>query len=187
MRIGILGGTFNPVHNGHLHIAGEALKKLSLDRVVFIPAHIPPHKKIKGNATASDRVRMLKSALKKRKRFSISLYEIKKKGVSYSVDTLKYFRKKYGKSTELFFIIGTDWSGGLKGWKKAEQLSRLATFIAVPRPGFKRKKVIKTLRIAQKDISSSEIRKRVKNGKSVKNLIPKSVAKYIYRKKIYLQ
>ncbi|MBL7158044.1 MAG: nicotinate (nicotinamide) nucleotide adenylyltransferase [Candidatus Omnitrophica bacterium] len=186
MRIGILGGTFNPVHNGHLYIAQEARKKLSLNKVVFVPAHIPPHKKIKGNATAINRVRMLKLALKRRKGFSFSLYEIRKKGVSYSVDTLKYFRKKYGKHTKLFFIIGSDWAGGLKGWKKAQELARLAVFVIAPRPGFKRKKVVKTLRIARKDISSSEIRKRVKNGKAVKNLIPKSVAKYIYRKKIYL-
>ncbi|MFC1576549.1 nicotinate-nucleotide adenylyltransferase [Candidatus Omnitrophota bacterium] len=187
-RIGILGGTFNPVHNGHTHIAGYALKKLRLDKIVFIPAYIPPHKKICGNAKTSDRLRMLKAATKGRKKFIVSTYEIGKKGKSYSIRTARHFKKRYSRGAELFFIIGSDSLRGIGKWKDLEALERLVQFVVVPRSGFgrlKEREGYTFLRVPKKNISSTEIRRRVKKGEPIRSLVPRVVARHIKRKKLY--
>ncbi|MBL7155552.1 MAG: nicotinate-nucleotide adenylyltransferase [Candidatus Omnitrophica bacterium] len=189
-RIGILGGTFNPVHNGHIHIARETLKKLRLDKIIFIPTAIPPHKKIRGNATNTDRLRMLDLATANKKRFVVSQYELRQKGKSYSIKTAKSLKKKYGKKTELFFLIGSDSLAGLKKWKKIAKLTALLRFVVVPRPGFKtetRFSSVLRLDIPKKDISSTEIRLLVRKGKCLAHLVPKSVRKYIKTKKLYVK
>ena len=188
MRIGILGGTFNPVHNGHLHIAKESLKKLRLDKVVFIPAYIPPHKKVSGDIAAGDRLKMLRAALKNKKDFVISSYELKQKGRSYSIKTAKHLKKKYGACAKLFFIIGSDSLKGLGKWKNIKGLRKILQFAVVPRPGFRMRaagRAILKINIPKKDISSTRIRNLIKSKGSAKAFMPKEVHDYIKRKKIY--
>ena len=188
-RIGILGGTFNPVHNGHLHIAKAALKKLKLDKVIFIPAYLPPHKTLKGKVKPSYRVKMLKEALRGKKRFELSLYEIKRKGTSYSIRTAKHLRKKYGKYAEIFFIAGTDSAKSLKTWKDIDKLLSFIKFVAFPRPGFKaglKSKKVLYISAPKKSISSTEIRRLARKEKSLKGLLPKGVENIIKVKKLYI-
>jgi len=187
-RIGILGGTFNPVHNGHLYVANEALKKLRLDKVIFVPARIPPHKKIHAGATAKDRLRMLKMALAGRKKFRISMYEIKKMGTSYSIRTALYLTKKYDKDAKLFFLIGADSLAGLSKWKKIGALREIVRFAVAPRTGFKIKGKlpgIVKLSIMKKSISSTEIRRLAKGHKQLKGLVLPEISKYIRERKLY--
>ena len=189
MRIGILGGTFNPVHNGHLYIAGQALKRLSLDRVIFIPTFIPPHKKIKERISPADRLHMLRGATRGKRHFSVSEYEMRKKGTSYSIKTVKYLRKRYGKNTRLFFLMGADSASGLKKWRDIPKLLTLLQFVVIPRKGFKINIAfpsLRTLVLPKKDISSIMIRKLTSSGKSIKHLVPACVRKYIKRKKLYM-
>lgn len=187
-RIGILGGTFNPVHNAHLHIAKQALRKLRLDKVIFIPAYIPPHKKIYGNVTTNDRIRMLRLVLSGEKRFMISLYEIRKKGKSYSIKTIRFLKRKYGKRARLFFLIGADSLKGLPRWKDSAGLLKLAQFVVVPRPGFAMRSgapgILKVY-IPKKDISSTKIRRLLREKKPIKRFVQKEVYRYIKEHKLY--
>ncbi len=187
-RIGILGGTFNPVHDAHLYIAKQSLKKLRLDKVIFIPAYIPPHKKIYGNVTTNDRIRMLRLAISGEKRFAISLYEIRKKGKSYSIKTIRSLKRKYGKRARLFFLIGADSLKGLPGWKDAGGLLKLAQFVVVPRPGFavrSRPAGILKVYIPKKDISSTKIRRLLREKRPIKRFVAKRVYRYIKEHKLY--
>ena len=117
MRIGILGGTFDPIHLGHLYLARKVLSKFSLNKIIFIPVYLPPHKKNIKITDAKHRCNMLKLAVANYKRFKVSDIEIKRKDLSYSVETLHEFRKQYGVSTELFFITGSDSLKELHKWK----------------------------------------------------------------------
>lgn len=188
MRIGILGGTFNPVHNGHLHVARHALSKLRLDKIVFIPVYSPPHKKLSGNAAPSDRIRMLRLATRKEKRFVLSLNEIEKKEKSYSVKTARALRKKYGKKSAIFFLIGADSQRGLSKWREIDKIMKLLRFVVVPRRGFplgRRSGKVVRIRIPEKNISSTEIRMCAKKGRAIRRLVPEDVAAYIEKKKLY--
>ena len=188
MRIGILGGTFNPVHNGHLHIARQALKKLRLEKLIFIPTHISPHKKICGGVTAGDRLRMLRLATGENRRFSVSIYEIKAKGKSYSVKTARFLRKRYGKRAELFFLMGADSMDGLLKWKSASRLFKLLRFVAFTRPGFGLKACppnILKVHIPGKKVSSTGVRRLARNGKSINGLVHPAVSRYIEKRKLY--
>ena len=187
-RIGIFGGTFNPVHNGHLHAARQALKKLRLSKIIFIPTYISPHKKISGGATVGDRLRMLRLATGENSRFSISLYEIKAKGKSYSVKTARFLRKRYGKRAELFFLIGADSLAGLSRWKEPSRLFKLLRFAAFARPGFKPGKYppnILKVQVPGMKVSSTAIRRLARSGKSVRGLVPHKVFRYIEKRKLY--
>ena len=187
MRIGILGGTFDPVHNGHIYLAKKICQKLSLDKLIFIPTYIPPHKKGIKVTQAKHRYNMLKLAVSGNKIFKLSDMEIKRKGRSYSVETLRRLRKKYGQKTELFFITGSDSLKELDKWKNLPEILRLCKFVIVERPGFKINRNLNgfiLLRINAKDISSSDIRNRIES-KPVKSLIPAKVKAYISRHKLY--
>ena len=129
-RIGILGGSFDPVHNGHIALAEECLHQLKLDKVVFVPAHTSPFKRESGAASCEDRLQMLRLALKKEEGLELSTYEIDKGGVSYSVETVSHFRKTYGDEAELFFISGADSSKDLSEWKDIEKLLFLCITIS---------------------------------------------------------
>ena len=188
MRIGILGGTFDPVHNGHIYLAKKACRKLSLDKVIFIPTYLPPHKKGVKVTSARHRFNMLKLAIHGNKKFKISDMEIKRKGRSYSVETLRRLRKKYGRKAELFFITGSDSLKELNKWKNLDEILRLCKFVIVERPGFTVKKAPESfmlLRINAKDISATDIRKRIKSGNSIIPLLPAAVKRYIYRYRLY--
>ncbi len=186
MRIGILGGTFNPVHRGHIRLAGVGLKKLNLNKIFFIPANIAPLKSRRGLISGKDRLKMLKLAIKENKKFKISSFELKKSGISYSIDTLRYFKKKFPKD-KIFFITGSDSSGQLDKWKDLGQIKRLSTFVVAKRPGFNLKKEpgIRFMEMKPVDISSSMIRARLRKGKEVGHLLDKKVLSYIEKKGLY--
>ena len=121
MRIGIFGGSFNPIHNGHLKLAREAFSGLNLDKIYFVPSHRTPFKKKEDLFPDPLRLRLLKIALKDRPNFFISLCEMKRKGMSYTVDTLRFFRKRFGKDAQLFFLAGGDTLKNLSRWKSFKE------------------------------------------------------------------
>ncbi|MFA4991849.1 MAG: nicotinate-nucleotide adenylyltransferase [Candidatus Omnitrophota bacterium] len=187
-RIGILGGTFDPVHNGHLHLAKKACDKLRLSKVIFVPSYLPPHKKGAKVTPARHRCNMLRLAIKGNEKFRVSDMEIKRKGRSYTVDTLRSLRKKFGAAAELFFITGSDSLKELNKWKDLEKILSLCSFVIVERPRFRIKKTLPgltVLRINAKDISSTMARGMIKRGGAAKDVIPNRVSLYIDRHNLY--
>jgi nicotinate-nucleotide adenylyltransferase len=187
-RIGILGGTFNPVHVGHLAIAQAAQEKCRLDRVFFVPCYSPPHKNDRGLVPAPHRYAMVRLAIRKNPVFAISDFEIKKKGKSYSIDTVRYFRKKFPTGTRFFFILGEDWAGDLGSWHKIDELVKLVTFVVFNRPGHKpgRSRIkYHAVATAGIDVSASGIRQMLQQGQSARYFIPERVRKYIEKNKLY--
>ena len=190
MRIGILGGTFNPIHIGHLILAEEAVWRLWLDKLIFVPTYIPPHKKIKKDVGAGDRYRMTCLAARHNRKFEVSRVEIENKQKSYSIDTLRYFRKRYGLNAKIFFIAGSDCLKDLSSWKDIKQVLRLAKFIIARRPGYPFRKIsehVKLMSLTGIAVSSSELRRRLKQGRSVRYLVPEAVWEYIVKKKLYMK
>ncbi len=170
-KIGILGGSFNPIHVGHLMMAQGALDALSLDEVVFMPAHCSPHKRDEDLASSEHRLSMVRLAIAGNKRFSLSDMEIKRGGKSYTIETIRSFKKQHPQS-RLFFIIGEDNVPGLKTWQGIDEILRTASFIVINRSWF--------------DVSSSLIRQHIKRKKSIRYLTSDAVVNYILRKKLYV-
>jgi nicotinate-nucleotide adenylyltransferase len=197
-KIGILGGTFNPVHLGHLIMAQDAMEEFGLDAVRFIPAAVPPHKALTGNVSATRRLAMLRLAIRGNPRFEIDRTEIDRGGTSYSVDTLTELRRKEP-NAHFYFIIGADSLCELHTWREVERLIDLCTFITVARPGFKptpatdqrlNRTVAKRLRqhVLQghaSAISSRDIRARIARGASIRYLVPDAVRRYILAHRLY--
>ena len=189
MKIGILGGTFNPVHIGHLILAEEAREKLALDKIIFIPAALPPHKDNFNIAPAQDRLEMLKLAVKGNKFFAVSDIEIKRKGPSYTIDTLNAFKAKFGRD-ELYFIIGSDLLKYLSEWKDLGQIIKMIKFLVATRPGYPLEQIpsyIQTLAIRAVDVSGFEVRRCIKENKSFRYLVPDTVFNYINKNKLYIK
>lgn len=188
-KVGFFGGTFNPIHLGHLAIAQMAQEKFGLDKVIFIPAPQPPHKALASLATAQDRYNLVRLAIAGNPRFEISDVEMRREGKSYTVDTLRYFRGKLGKNVKMYFIIGADALAALHTWKYIDEVLELATFIVVNRPGYKDTKKIKHLSVTKPgiDISSSYLRERIHKRKSIRYLVPEAVFYYIEKHKLYHQ
>jgi nicotinate-nucleotide adenylyltransferase len=187
MRIGILGGTFNPVHIGHLILAEEALDKLKLDKVIFVPAYQPPHKD-EAILDAEHRFNMVALAIEGNPCFEVSRIEMAAKQKAYSVDTLKALREQFGPTAEFFFITGSDSLKELSSWKNIDEVFRLANFIVAKRPGFPIERTPKEVRvvvITEAEVSSSEIRRRLKEGRSVRYLVPEKVRGYIEKYRLY--
>jgi len=187
MKIGILGGTFNPIHIGHLILAEEAREKLKLNKIVFVPTYLPPHKDNPDIAQASLRLEMVKIAIKGNRHFSVSDIEIKRDGRSYTIDTIKEFKKAHPVD-ELYFIIGSDLLKYLDEWKDLNEIIRIVKFIAATRPGYPLEKIpshISTIPIRAVDISGFEIRSAIKENKSFRYLVPEGVFTYIERKRLY--
>ncbi len=187
-RIGILGGTFNPLHIGHLAIAEVAQERMALDKVVFVPSCRPPHKRIVNLASEKDRWEMLRLSIKHNPKFEISDFEIKKGGKSYTIDTVRYFQQQYGADDKLFFIVGGDSAAQLHTWKEIDEILKIVSFVVVNRPGHDNC----TPNIAHHsvvmpgiDISSSYIRRLIAQGKSIKYLVPDEVFRYIRDNKLY--
>lgn len=179
-KIAIFGGSFNPIHNGHIKMAEIALSKLNLDIVLFIPTGTPPHKKSQDLLPAQLRIDLLQESIKKNKRFKISNIEINKTPPSYTYETIKELQKRkiINKNTELYFIIGKDQFDKLHKWYEIEKLCKLLTFIVFPRKSILKTKpnienlkyiVLKTRLI---NISSREIRKRAKSNRNISKLVP---------------
>ncbi|WP_026884861.1 nicotinate-nucleotide adenylyltransferase [Clostridium akagii] len=198
MKKGIIGGTFDPFHNGHMHIAYEALEKLELDKIVFIPTGNPPHKKNNEITEANIRYKVVEKAIKYESFFEINNYEILKEGYSFTYETLEYLSEKEP-DTQWYFICGVDCLMEIEGWKNVSvilELCKLAVFI---RPGYKEEQIcnqknkiekiynknIILINLPQMDISSSYIRKRIENGKNISYLVPYSVNEDIKKLKLY--
>lgn len=136
MKIGIFGGTFNPIHYGHLRSAEESREALSLDKIVFVPCFLPPHKGQKNISPSEQRVEMLQMAISHKADFEVSRIELDRKGHSYSVETFRELRKVYSDDESLYFIIGADSFVEISSWKDYEELFQLTNFIVVTRPGY---------------------------------------------------
>lgn len=187
-RIGILGGTFNPVHIGHLILGEEAVWKLKLDRLIYIPSYVPPHKDV-DIASPEDRFNMVDIAIEDNPHFEVSRVEIDNKGTSYSVNTLRELKKNFGEKATLFFITGSDSLRELFSWKDVDEIFKLSNFVVAQRPGYPVEEVpenIQTVVITPIEISSSEVRRRIKEARSIRYLVPDRVRNYIYKKKLYI-
>lgn len=187
MKIGILGGTFNPIHIGHLILAEETREKLGLDKVIFVPAYLPPHKDSSDIIAAVDRCRLVKLAIAANKYFSVSDIEIKRDGRSYTIDTLKEFKKMYS-DDELYFIIGSDLLNYLDDWKDLAEIIKMVKFIVATRPGYPLEKIpsyISTVAIRAVDVSAFEVRKCIRENRSFRYLVPEAVYNYIIKQKLY--
>jgi nicotinate-nucleotide adenylyltransferase len=187
-RVGILGGTFDPPHNGHIGIAQAALKEFRLDRVIFVPACVPPHKMKRCVAPAEDRFKMLQLAINGHEKFEISRIELDRPGPSYTADTLTEFRKTYPYD-ELFLLIGADNIAEIESWHEPDRIVGLAKIAAANRPNFTASGAYTDRVVAFKmppaDISSTVIRKRVKTGLPITDLVPPGVEDYIIEHRLY--
>ena len=190
-NIGLMGGTFNPIHLGHLLAAKEAKKEFDLKEVVFIPSNLPPHKEDKDLISASHRFKMTALALNDKKGFSISDIEIKRGGKSYAIDTVRELRKIYDEQTKFYFIVGVDAINEIDTWKDFDQLIKICHFIGVARPGSKLflpqeyLKAVSLLNVKTLPISSTEIRKKIRKGRPINDLVPRKVAEHIFNHRLY--
>ncbi len=185
-RIGILGGTFNPIHTGHLLLAEGVREKMGLDYVLFIPCYLPPHKKPLNLAPAGDRLAMVRLAVKGNPSFKVSTLEIVRGGKSYSVDTLQELHRLYKGKANFFFIIGSDSLSVLNTWKSIDRVMDLCRLVAVTRPGYRfNSPGVKIIDLPTLSVSSTDIRRLVRQGKSIKYLVPEAVRRYIIKNRLY--
>ena len=194
--LGILGGTFNPIHRGHLRMASSVQHVLALKKVIFIPSAHPPHKRESKLPSPQDRYKMVKLAIMDNSCFSISDIELKRKGKSWTIDTVRIIKKLYPES-QIYFIIGADTVPEIPTWKDYKKLLKICRFVLVNRPGSRTpmksgsgqtadytKDFIK-VKIRGVNVSSTEIRKKIKDGVEIKALVPIKVEKYIMEKGLY--
>jgi nicotinate-nucleotide adenylyltransferase len=200
MKIGVLGGTFDPVHLAHLSMAEEARKALHLAEVIIVPAGRPVMKPGNRVTPAARRLEMLRLALAGRPYLKISRIEIERPGPSYTVDTLDALKKQYGPGVELYFILGWDSLAQLPGWREPQRIIAMCHLVAVPRPGFPRpglqaleeklpgiSRKVTFLDRPNLDISATIIREKVRRGEAIDNLVPGPVAEYIKKHRLYLK
>jgi nicotinate-nucleotide adenylyltransferase len=199
VKIGVLGGTFDPVHVGHIQMAEEARQVLDLAEVIFVPAGRPIGKSGSDVTPAGQRLEMLRLALIGKPYFKISYMEIERPGPSYTVDTLDAIRKRYGGKAEIYFILGYDSLAWLPEWREPERIVAMCHLVAVPRPGYPRP-AVKALEksipgISPKlifldkpdlDISATLIREKVVGREAIDQLVPGMVAQYIKKHRLYM-
>ncbi|MEK5232632.1 nicotinate-nucleotide adenylyltransferase [Lysinibacillus sp. FSL K6-0232] len=185
-RVGLLGGTFNPPHMGHLLMANEVYHALELDEIRFMPNAIPPHKHIHNDAGNIERLEMLKRAIQPFPYFSIEAYEVEKGGVSYSYKTLSALCRREP-HVQFYFIIGGDMIDSLHTWYCIDELVKLVQFVGVKRPGTAAKTAypICMVEVPQIDLSSTLIRQRLATGGTVTLLLPEAVEAYIREEGLY--
>ena len=187
-RIGILGGTFDPPHNGHIAIARAAMKECDLQKVIFIPAKFPPHKPIETVTSEKDRLNMLKLVVRGHTEFDMSDIELKRDGLSYTIDTLWEIKEK-NPEAEIVFIIGADNISEMESWYLPDEILNAATVVAFNRPGFeprgKYKSRIRMFSMAPVNISSTEIRKRAGANEDIEAFVPEPVREYIETNSLY--
>lgn len=197
-KIAIFGGTFNPVHNGHIHLAKQFAQMLNAEKVLLIPSHVPPHKQAKDLASAKDRLEMCRLAAEDTL-FEVSDIEIKRQGLSYTSDTLRELKQTYPDS-ELYLITGEDMFLTLESWHEAQAIYKLATLCAAPRSETGLQRLVDYAETLQRDgaktvvknikylpISSTMVRNAVKNGTSITGLVPPVIADYIFENNLYLE
>ena len=219
--IGLFGGTFNPLHNGHLKVAKDVKAGFNLAKIYFIPSAVPPHKGTEGLADAKDRFKMILAAMPPDMGFMASDVEIHRQGLSYTIDTIRYFQKKFPVSTPCYLIVGMDAFLEIDTWKTFQKLFDRIPFIVMTRPAqdikqtvdppselekfihahvdseykflkqkscfvHPKKQSVHLFHVTPVDISSTKIRNFVRQGVSVKRMVPASVEKYIHKKGLYL-
>ena len=198
-KIGISGGTFDPIHYGHLIIAEEIRQTMELEKMIFIPSGNPPHKTDAKVTSATHRFKMVEMATATNPYFQVSSIELEREGYSYTIDTLSQLKQMYGNDTALFFMTGADVIPELITWKNFKDIFSLCEFVAVLRPGFKREALIKEIEYLRNNymatihivnapligISSTIIRDRVRKDKSIKYLVPENVEHYIMKNNLY--
>jgi nicotinate-nucleotide adenylyltransferase len=202
-RIGVLGGSFDPIHVGHLSIARQVYERLRLDRMVFVPAGQPPHKLDKRLTDVEHRLAMVRLAIVDIPNFEMSRVDVDRPGPCYSVDTVRLLRDRFqpvhrpAAGPEIFFLIGADSLIELPTWYRPRDLLRLCTVVAVSRPGYcvDRDALSRLLPGAPPvtyleldapvDVSSTDIRRRVAEGRSIRGLAPEPVERYIYKHNLY--
>ena len=190
-RVGIFGGTFDPIHIGHLIIGQEIMLQCALDRVVFMPSGEPPLKR--SMASAEDRARMVSLAVRDYPEFELSRFELSRPGKSYTIDTLRHLRRDMGENTEIFLIIGADNAVEMGDWFDPEGVLDLAHVLVAERPGFERARVDPVFKSKMRfvetpllDISSTAIRERVRTKRPISFFVPDAVADYIRTQGLYL-
>jgi nicotinate-nucleotide adenylyltransferase len=188
MRIALFGGTFDPVHHGHLLLAQDAVEQLSLDRLIFLPAQVNPHKlRSAPRAGAAQRLRMLRAAVSGEERFEVDPIELEREGPSYTVDTVHALQKSWPEA-RFFLLLGEDNVPKLPTWHRFEELRRLVEFVCFGRNSEEKKpsKVLPGPTLERRlDISSTEIRQRIAAGLSIRYLVPESVRAFIYAHSLY--
>ena len=197
-RLGIMGGTFDPIHFGHLACAEQVRELFSLDAVVFIPTAQPVFKRDRQIAPAADLFKMCYLATRSNPHFDVSALEINRGGDTYTVDTLRQLRDYYPSNVELYFIAGADAIATITKWKDSSLLGGMAKFIGVTRPGFSIKPnedeqralkeagiLVEQVEVTALAISSSDLRQRIGEGKSIRYLVSREVGDYIHAEKLY--
>jgi len=200
-KVGLFGGTFNPIHFGHLITARSVLEQLALDWVVFIPSANPPHKSPAGLIDAEHRLEMVRLAVEGEPGFALEDCEIRRGGPSYTVETVAYFRERLGAQADVFWIIGADSLPELPSWYRIAELVEACRIVTASRPGWETpdltplrrclndrqiarlgEMILQTPRI---DISATQIRARVRQGRSIRYLVPEAVREYILARGLY--
>lgn len=198
-KIGILGGTFDPVHLGHINLAIDAKAQAGLDKVIFVPAKLQPFKLDKNVTAGEHRLAMIKEAIDGIDGLEVSPYELEAEGISYTYLTVRAMKKLFGTDARLYFITGTDSFLKIETWKNAEELIRSCSYIIGTRPGYRKQELdicIERIRRdyntevinidnTQFDISSTEIRKRLESGLPCSDLIPEKTERYITANGLY--
>lgn len=199
-KIAIMGGTFDPIHHGHLASAETVRAEFGFDKIIFIPSGIPPHKDAKHVTDCERRYLMTSNAIASNDFFDISRIEIEREGNTYTIDTVKEIKQQYSHSnTELYFITGADAVLEILTWYNAEELLQICSFIAITRPGYQNQKLSEQVEYLRREkkanifflevpalaISSTDIRDRVQHGKPIKYLVPDSVENFIYKYRLY--
>lgn len=191
-KVGIMGGTFDPIHIGHLLVAEAAREDYHLDEVWFMPSHIPPHKEQAGSS-GQQRLQMVQAAIEGHPSFKLIDIEIRRGGISYTIDTVKELKQQYTE-VDFYFIIGADMVNYLPHWERIEELAALVTFIGVKRPGSELRleelpeylqRNVRLAQMPQMDLSSTAIRERVASGRSIRYMVPESVYQIIVRSGAY--
>jgi nicotinate-nucleotide adenylyltransferase len=190
-RIGIMGGTFDPIHHGHLVAASEVADRFDLDQVVFVPTGQPWQKGDVAVSPAEDRYLMTVIATASNPRFCTSRVDIDRSGPTYTVDTLRDLKREFGPDADLFFITGADALSRILSWKDADQVFAMARFIGVTRPGFELSAAhlpedsVRLIRVPAMAISSTDCRARVAAGEPIWYLVPDGVVQYIAKRGLY--
>lgn len=196
MRLGIMGGTFDPIHIGHLILGEQAWEALGLDKVLFITAGQPPHKPEAVEAEAVHRYNMVRLAVQDNEHFECSRIELDRPGPSYTIDTIRQILGLYGENTRVYLLVGADEAREFMTWRDPYGIKELSTIVVANRPGYPISEVlaalppdfasaVKPLEIPGVDISSTDVRARIKLGCSIKYLVPGAVESYIRDNELY--
>lgn len=198
-KLAIMGGTFDPIHIGHLMTAEEVRNEMGVDQVIFIPTGQPPHKESKRVTASEHRYLMTVLATVENPHFNVSRIEIDRPGATYTVDTIKEIKELYGADTKIYFITGADAVHEILTWDRVDELMKICEFVAVTRPGYKRRQLkekveelkgsfeckVHYLEVPALAISSSDIRARIKENRPIQYLVTQAVEQYIRKFKLY--